>query len=283
MSRRARRREATATVVSLASVCAASVCCASVTTTTTTTSGARDGSGLVFWCGIATSVLAPLVDVAARRRKGLGRRGEEIVRDVDDGFRFRGVAASMVGYVVGFVAWCGICWAFGASGWMDADAARGARALASLASGMTFAPLFVACDAAMEDGREDAFEEMARQARRIVVDGDVRTPREVGARAAAFGACLGAWFGALPIPLDWDRPWQKWPVSVVRGMTFGHLVGATSAIVYVYLHDVLRMRATAAQTRGGEQTLTAAAEGEKEMFPSSPPKKRRGRPRKNPA
>lgn len=274
------RRETLALLASSGvSVCVSCV----VTTHRNDGSSASALRGLIFWCGILMSVLAPLADVAATKKRredrkktttgGGGGGGDE------NGFRFRSVAASMVGYVVGLVAWCGITWAFGASGWRNADAARGSRALASMASGMTFAPLFVACDAAMEDGCEDVFKETARQARRIAVDGDVRTPREVGARASAFGACVGAWFGALPIPLDWDRAWQKWPVSVVRGMTLGQLVGATMAIVYVYLHDVLRMRASTTMTTAAARDV----EDEKEMFPSSPPKRKRGRPRKNPA
>ena len=262
--------DATRETLALMASSGVSVCMSCVVTT--------HRSGVVFWCGVLMSILAPLADVAATKRNDKTKTTGVGV-DVDsenDGFRFRSVAASMVGYLVGFVAWCGITWAFGASGWRGADAARGSRALASMASGMTFAPLFVACDAAMEDQCEDVSKETARQARRIAVDGDVRTPREVGARASAFGACVGAWFGALPIPLDWDRAWQKWPVSVVRGMTLGHLVGATMAIVYVYLHDVLRMRAsTTTTTRDGEDV--------KETFPSSPPKRRRGRPRKNPS
>lgn len=24
----------------------------------------------------------------------------------------------------------------------------------------------------------------------------------------AYGAVIGAWFGAWPMPLDWERPWQ---------------------------------------------------------------------------
>lgn len=28
---------------------------------------------------------------------------------------------------------------------------------------------------------------------------------------------LGAWLGAIPIPLDWDRPWQAWPLTCVLG------------------------------------------------------------------
>jgi PiT family inorganic phosphate transporter len=40
------------------------------------------------------------------------------------------------------------------------------------------------------------------------------------------GAVLGAWLGAVPIPLDWDREWQKWPVTIVTGMYIGHALGA---------------------------------------------------------
>ncbi|EWC46624.1 hypothetical protein DRE_04111 [Drechslerella stenobrocha 248] len=41
----------------------------------------------------------------------------------------------------------------------------------------------------------------------------------------ALGACLGAWLGAVPIPLDWDREWQKWPVTIIAGMYAGYAVG----------------------------------------------------------
>ncbi|OTA70319.1 hypothetical protein K449DRAFT_8834 [Hypoxylon sp. EC38] len=39
------------------------------------------------------------------------------------------------------------------------------------------------------------------------------------------GACLGAWCGAVPIPLDWDREWQKWPVTILCGIYAGYLTG----------------------------------------------------------
>lgn len=41
----------------------------------------------------------------------------------------------------------------------------------------------------------------------------------------SLGACVGAWLGAIPIPLDWDREWQKWPVTVVAGCYVGAVVG----------------------------------------------------------
>ncbi|CAH0018461.1 unnamed protein product [Clonostachys rhizophaga] len=40
------------------------------------------------------------------------------------------------------------------------------------------------------------------------------------------GALLGAWLGAVPIPLDWDREWQKWPVTIVVGMYLGYGIGS---------------------------------------------------------
>lgn len=44
---------------------------------------------------------------------------------------------------------------------------------------------------------------------------------------AAMGTMVGAWAGAVPIPLDWDREWQKWPVTVVAGAYVGWAVGRT--------------------------------------------------------
>lgn len=42
---------------------------------------------------------------------------------------------------------------------------------------------------------------------------------------AALGTLMGAWLGAVPIPLDWDREWQKWPVTIVTGAYIGFAVG----------------------------------------------------------
>ncbi|KAI1140469.1 GPI biosynthesis protein Pig-F [Hypoxylon sp. FL0543] len=39
------------------------------------------------------------------------------------------------------------------------------------------------------------------------------------------GAGIGAWLGAVPIPLDWDREWQKWPVTILCGIYAGYLIG----------------------------------------------------------
>ncbi|OAD56239.1 Phosphatidylinositol-glycan biosynthesis class F protein [Eufriesea mexicana] len=35
---------------------------------------------------------------------------------------------------------------------------------------------------------------------------------------------LGTWLGAIVIPLDWDRPWQVWPIPCVLGALLGYTV-----------------------------------------------------------
>ena len=55
-----------------------------------------------------------------------------------------------------------------------------------------------------------------------------------------WGASLGAWCGAMVIPLDWDRPWQKWPVPCVAGAVAGFGLGvfaaAATVCVFALIH-----------------------------------------------
>ncbi|CEG44375.1 phosphatidylinositol-glycan biosynthesis class f protein [Plasmopara halstedii] len=48
---------------------------------------------------------------------------------------------------------------------------------------------------------------------------------------SSIGAMLGAYVGAFPIPLDWDRPWQQWPLTCVYGTLIGHAAGILISIV----------------------------------------------------
>ncbi|CAN7999660.1 unnamed protein product [Ixodes hexagonus] len=36
-------------------------------------------------------------------------------------------------------------------------------------------------------------------------------------RLGALGALAGAWLGCMALPLDWDRPWQRWPIPCLVG------------------------------------------------------------------
>ncbi|AAS50307.1 AAL059Wp [Eremothecium gossypii ATCC 10895] len=38
---------------------------------------------------------------------------------------------------------------------------------------------------------------------------------------------VGCWISCLAIPLDWDRPWQEWPIPLVVGAQLGAMFGYT--------------------------------------------------------
>lgn len=47
----------------------------------------------------------------------------------------------------------------------------------------------------------------------------------------AHGAIIGAWFGAWPMPLDWERPWQEWPICVTYGAILGYSIAMAASLV----------------------------------------------------
>ncbi len=49
--------------------------------------------------------------------------------------------------------------------------------------------------------------------------------------------CLGgAWLGAISITLDWNVPWQRWPIPVALGGLVGHLFGCLWIWVIEFFH-----------------------------------------------
>ncbi|CAB4410264.1 unnamed protein product [Rhizophagus irregularis] len=50
------------------------------------------------------------------------------------------------------------------------------------------------------------------------------------------GTIIGAWAGAIVIPLDWDRPWQEWPISCVISAYIGHVIGSIIALIVCYFN-----------------------------------------------
>ncbi|CAM0870169.1 unnamed protein product [Alopecurus aequalis] len=51
--------------------------------------------------------------------------------------------------------------------------------------------------------------------------------------APSHGAVIGAWLGAWPMPLDWERPWQEWPICVTYGAVAGHLIGMVLSLILI--------------------------------------------------
>ncbi|TFY65876.1 hypothetical protein EVG20_g5210 [Dentipellis fragilis] len=59
------------------------------------------------------------------------------------------------------------------------------------------------------------------------------SPRNPSERALVYpyiGTFLGAWAGVIPIGLDWDRPWQAYPLTPAYGAVLGHVFGGLAAL-----------------------------------------------------
>lgn len=41
----------------------------------------------------------------------------------------------------------------------------------------------------------------------------------------------GCWLGVIPIPLDWDRPWQQWPITLLVGGYLGGVIGGLLSVL----------------------------------------------------
>ena len=54
----------------------------------------------------------------------------------------------------------------------------------------------------------------------------------------SLGSVVGTWLGAVPIPLDWDRPWQAWPISCVIGTLLGYTCGNFCAILDTFVRSL---------------------------------------------
>ncbi|KAG1847878.1 GPI biosynthesis protein family Pig-F-domain-containing protein [Suillus subalutaceus] len=65
---------------------------------------------------------------------------------------------------------------------------------------------------------------------RLFAELSPRNPIERALVYPAVASLLGAWLGALPIALDWDRPWQAWPLTPLFGGIAGYIVGSLSAL-----------------------------------------------------
>ncbi|KAF8177657.1 GPI biosynthesis protein family Pig-F-domain-containing protein [Pholiota molesta] len=59
------------------------------------------------------------------------------------------------------------------------------------------------------------------------------SPRNGVERALVFpaiGTVLGCWLGIIPIALDWDRPWQAWPLTPAFGAITGYIISSMAAL-----------------------------------------------------
>ncbi|KAI0372354.1 PIG-F-domain-containing protein [Pilatotrama ljubarskyi] len=66
---------------------------------------------------------------------------------------------------------------------------------------------------------------------RLFAELSPRNPIERALVFPAVGAVIGSWAGAIPIGLDWERPWQAWPLTPAFGAVGGYIVGSLVALL----------------------------------------------------
>ncbi|KAG0227036.1 hypothetical protein BGW42_003196 [Actinomortierella wolfii] len=74
----------------------------------------------------------------------------------------------------------------------------------------------------------------------VFIHNSPTTYTEAGLYCQGWMAIFGAWLGSIVIPLDWDRPWQEWPVPCVLGAFGFYIIGT---LVSVVVTVVMRQRA----------------------------------------
>ncbi|TFK28231.1 hypothetical protein FA15DRAFT_584651 [Coprinopsis marcescibilis] len=65
---------------------------------------------------------------------------------------------------------------------------------------------------------------------RLFAELSSRNPIERALVYPAVGTVIGSWLGIIAIPLDWDRPWQAWPLTPAYGAIIGYILSSITAL-----------------------------------------------------
>nr|CAH8861512.1 unnamed protein product [Trichobilharzia regenti] len=68
------------------------------------------------------------------------------------------------------------------------------------------------------------------------------SPEEKYVAFIGYGCIVGAWLSAGFLILDWDRPWQAWPIPCVVGAILGALIGLITLVLTPYVSSMLKYR-----------------------------------------
>lgn len=84
---------------------------------------------------------------------------------------------------------------------------------------------------------------------RLFAEFTIRSPVERAIVYPAVGSFVGAWFGAMPIALDWDRPWQAWPLTPAYGAISGYIIGSLLSLTVNSMRQlIVQQRHTSGQS-----------------------------------
>ncbi|KAJ2157912.1 Glycosylphosphatidylinositol (GPI) anchor assembly protein [Coemansia sp. RSA 552] len=76
--------------------------------------------------------------------------------------------------------------------------------------------------------------------RRALLSSEPKTLPEQWAAGFFWCTMTTMWAGAYFIPMDWDRPWQRWPIPIVTGAFLGNLVSLLYVLVRCFVLPIAR-------------------------------------------
>lgn len=126
---------------------------------------------------------------------------------------------TIITFVIGSFVWWTLIVLFGAS---LVDSFWGSLRLALLVSSLTAVPLSATMASATTHHELLAWL-FGFPRPSILTQGEV-------AWTIGVAVAVGTWAGAFPIPLDWDREWQTWPLPCVFGALIGQLLGILACL-----------------------------------------------------
>ncbi|TFK32408.1 GPI biosynthesis protein family Pig-F-domain-containing protein [Crucibulum laeve] len=67
---------------------------------------------------------------------------------------------------------------------------------------------------------------------RLFAEFSIRNSIERAIVYPVIGTAVGCWIGIIPIALDWDRPWQAWPLTPAFGAMGGYITASICALTF---------------------------------------------------
>ncbi|KAJ2506074.1 Glycosylphosphatidylinositol (GPI) anchor assembly protein [Coemansia sp. RSA 2052] len=76
--------------------------------------------------------------------------------------------------------------------------------------------------------------------RKALISGSGGSVPEMWAAGLFWSTFVASWASAYFIPLDWDRPWQKWPIPIIGSAFLGNLVGLLYVLLRCFILPLAR-------------------------------------------
>lgn len=91
----------------------------------------------------------------------------------------------------------------------------------------------------------------------------LHTPLERATVYPVYGTFIGAWLGVATMALDWDRPWQAWPLPLVFGSILGFIAGGLGSFVWSAADEAIQAGREEERAATAGQSTSVQASGKK--------------------